>query len=187
MLEAADRLLRSDTLPAPGGTPVTVLATTTIAELTAAAREGAANGLAVLGTGQTISARELLRLASEANVVPVVLSDAGGVLAYGRSRRLASPGQRLALAARDGGCCFPGCERLPRLPGPHCCRRLPASLPTQRFSSAPARPPVGWDLRMRDGRPEWLPPPWLDPDRTPIRPSTHTRPEPDFRQPEPAA
>lgn len=44
-------------------------------------------------------------------MLPVVLADAGGVLAYGRSRRLASLGQRKALFARDRGCTFPGCTR----------------------------------------------------------------------------
>src|SRR3954452_23102948 len=39
MADAATRLLRSDTLPAAGWSPVTVLATTTISELPAAARE----------------------------------------------------------------------------------------------------------------------------------------------------
>jgi hypothetical protein len=41
----------------------------------------------------------------------VVLNDAGGILAYGRARRLASPAQRLALIARDQGCTFPGVRR----------------------------------------------------------------------------
>jgi len=43
--------------------------------------------------------------------LPAVLDDAGGILAYGRSRRLASAGQRKALFARDRGCTFPGCTR----------------------------------------------------------------------------
>ena len=44
-------------------------------------------------------------------MLPAILDDAGGILAYGRSRRLASPGQRRALFARDRGCTFPGCDR----------------------------------------------------------------------------
>src|SRR6476646_5987806 len=27
----------------------------------------------------------------------------------------------------------------------------------------------GWAVRITDGVPEWLPPPWLDPDQKPIR------------------
>jgi hypothetical protein len=41
----------------------------------------------------------------------VLTADRNGVpLHLGRSRRLASPAQRKALAIRDGGCTFPGCE-----------------------------------------------------------------------------
>jgi hypothetical protein len=70
-------------------------------------------GLGYLAHGQSISASALLHLACDAQIVPVVFSDTGGILAYGRERRLASVGQRLALAARDGGCSFPGCDRPP--------------------------------------------------------------------------
>jgi hypothetical protein len=70
-------------------------------------------GLAYLASGQAISASALLHLACDAQIVPVIFSDTGGILAYGRERRLASVGQRLALAARDGGCSFPGCDRPP--------------------------------------------------------------------------
>src|SRR4051812_49482163 len=83
MAEAATRLLRSATLPAAGGSPVTVLATTTITELTTAAETAAATGLALLGHGEVVSARALLALAGEAEVLPVVFTDPGGILAYG--------------------------------------------------------------------------------------------------------
>jgi hypothetical protein len=39
--------------------------------------------------------------------------NAGQPLNLGRERRLFSRAQRLALAARDGGCRWPGCERPP--------------------------------------------------------------------------
>jgi hypothetical protein len=41
----------------------------------------------------------------------VVLTDTGGIACFGRARRLASPGQRKALFARDRGCTFPGVRR----------------------------------------------------------------------------
>ena len=89
-----------------------MLATTTLTALTPAADATAkTSGLALLGHGEVISAKQLLALASEAEVIPVVLNDSGGILAYGTGRRLATRGQRLALAARDGGCSFPGCDR----------------------------------------------------------------------------
>src|SRR3954469_10400614 len=128
MAEAATRLLRSATLPAAGGSPVTVLATTTITDLTTAAGmsqadagpvAGKGSGLALLGHGQVVSAKALLALAAEAEVLPVVFNDTGGILAYGTGRRLATRGQRLALAARDGGC-------LPRLRPPRGLDRGPS-------------------------------------------------------------
>jgi hypothetical protein len=46
----------------------------------------------------------LCGLASQGKMLPVVLNNAGGILAFGRERRLASRGQRLAPTARDRGC-----------------------------------------------------------------------------------
>jgi hypothetical protein len=60
---------------------------------------------------RTLTIDEALRLAAEGSVLPEILSDAGGILAYGRGRRLGSRGQRKALFARDRGCTFPGCSR----------------------------------------------------------------------------
>jgi hypothetical protein len=69
--------------------------------------------VATTGHGGVISVPQALRIAAEADIVPVVVGDAGGVLGYGLTRRTASTGQRRALAARDRGCSFPGCDRPP--------------------------------------------------------------------------
>ncbi|MCU1421724.1 MAG: hypothetical protein JWN36_1375 [Microbacteriaceae bacterium] len=46
--------------------------------------------------------------------VPILFEDDGDrVLNLGRSQRLFSPRQRIALEARDGGCRFPDCDRPP--------------------------------------------------------------------------
>ena len=45
---------------------------------------------------------------------------------------------------------------------------------------------AGWHVEMVGGRPEWLPPAWLDPQRTPRRNTTHHPPDIEFRQPEAA-
>ena len=68
-------------------------------------------GRAITHHGGTLSIDEALKLAAEAKVLPAILADTGGILRYGRARRLASPGQRRALFARDRGCTFPGCDR----------------------------------------------------------------------------
>lgn len=105
MAEAGFRLLRTASLPQAGGAPVTILARTTMSELVERI------GVAVTGGGDVISLTKLLQMAADAHIVPVICTDTGGILAYGRERRLASIGQRLGLAARNGGCCFPGCDR----------------------------------------------------------------------------
>ena len=107
LLDAGQRLLRTGDLPDNGGTPVTIAVTMTVDQL----RQE--TGHTTTSTGGLISIPNLLRLAAEADIIPVVLNDAGGILAYGRTRRLATPAQRLALAARDRGYSFPGCDRPP--------------------------------------------------------------------------
>ena len=107
LADAGQRLLRAGTLPDAGGTPATVLVTLTVDQLEAR------TGMVTTAHGGLISVPQALRIAAEANIVPVVIGDAGGVLGYGLTRRTASIGQRRALAARDGGCSFPGCDRPP--------------------------------------------------------------------------
>ena len=53
------------------------------------------------------------RLACATGLVPIRFDDDGQPLDVGRDQRLFTVRQRIALAARDGGCRFPGCERPP--------------------------------------------------------------------------
>ena len=64
-------------------------------------------------TGETLSVREALRIAGEAEIVPTVCAAGGRPLHLGRTRRLATTAQTFALVARDGGCSFPGCDVRP--------------------------------------------------------------------------
>lgn len=69
--------------------------------------------LAETSFGQLLTVSEALRLADEA-AIDLLLRDARGVvLCHGRSKRIATRGQTLALIARDGGCTFPGCDKPP--------------------------------------------------------------------------
>lgn len=63
--------------------------------------------------GPTVSIATAARFACEGGIQPIVVGDSGDVLRLGRAQRLFSPQQRVALAARDGGCRFPGCDRPP--------------------------------------------------------------------------
>lgn len=59
--------------------------------------------------GRAVPIAELRRLACNAHLLPAVLDGAGVVVNLGQRQRLASPDQRLALAAMYLTCGFPGC------------------------------------------------------------------------------
>ncbi|HKC28546.1 MAG TPA: DUF222 domain-containing protein [Jatrophihabitans sp.] len=181
LADALMRLLRSGTLPTTGGVPVTILARTTMTELQAGA------GVATTGHGQQLSISALLAMAAEAHVISAVCTDEGCVLAYGRARRLASRDQRLALAARDGGCCFPGCDRPAAWTEVHHVRPwvdggatdlhnmcLLCRYHHREFERR------GWVVEMANGVPQWIPPSWIDPARRPIRNTAHHLTDFDF-------
>jgi hypothetical protein len=46
---------------------------------------------------------------------------------------------------------------------------------------------TGWQVQITNGRPEWRPPAWLDPQQKPRRNTVHHRHDFQFRQPTPAA
>jgi Domain of unknown function (DUF222)/HNH endonuclease len=173
-LDAGRRLLRSGTLPESGGVPLTVLVTVDASQLAARTGHGRT------GHGEPISIPALLTAAVEADIVPVVLNDTGAVLAYGRTRRIATANQRRALAARDGGCAFPGCTRPPAWCEAHHVIPWADGGPTDldnlvllcgwHHREFAAR---GWVITRTDGVPHFLPPPWLDPHQTPQRNTAH--------------
>ena len=171
--DAGLRLLRAD-LPDTGGAPVTVLVTMTVSDLETRL------GQATTAHGGTLSIAAALRLAADADVIPVVLGDGGGVLGYGRARRCASPAQRLALAARDKGCTFPGCDVPPTWTQVHHMQPWADGGRTDldtlcllcghHHRTFEQR---GWTCVMIRGVPHWIPPAWLDPSQTPRRNTMH--------------
>ncbi len=54
------------------------------------------------------------RTLCETAAIDVALDACGNPLDVGRERRLFTSAQRIALAARDGGCLWPGCDRPPQ-------------------------------------------------------------------------
>lgn len=180
---ACDLLLRSGDLPPTGGIPTTLIVTVSAETLAEAARAVAAepearprrHAVARTADGQTLSLDELLHLAEQADVIPTYLNETGGVIGHGRARRVASPSQIRALIARDGGCSFPGCTAPPQW-----CERhhvvswllggetdvdnltLVCGWHHREFRQR------GWDCTMIGGLPHWIPPRWIDPDRTPV-------------------
>jgi hypothetical protein len=75
--------------------------------------------MAELDWGGPILAQTLSRIGCSAQLVRIVTDGRSRVLDLGSSRRLASPAQNLARAARDNGCVFPGCERPPEWTDAH--------------------------------------------------------------------
>jgi hypothetical protein len=105
--EACARLLKMKDQPASGGTPTSVIVTIQLDDLLAKA------GLAETSDGSQLSADQLLRIADEVEIWPTIINHNNVPLALGRTRRIASPGQTMALHIRDGGCSFPGCSHPP--------------------------------------------------------------------------
>jgi hypothetical protein len=99
----------TDGLPTTGGTPATLTVNIDYDALTGKVRQAAG----MLGTGERISAGEVRRLACNQHILPRVLDGKSVPLDQGRSKRLFTPAQRLAMADRDGGCTYPGCDRPP--------------------------------------------------------------------------
>jgi hypothetical protein len=168
--DVCDRLLRATGLPDTGGTPTTVIVTIALEDVLAKMGYGSTSD------GTLISTAHVLRLANEAEIVPTVLTKSGAVLDLGRSRRIASRTQTLALIARDGGCSFPGCDHPPEW-----CERhhivewidggetnldnltLLCRYHHHNFASR------GWTCRMNSDRlPEWIPPTWVDKQQLPL-------------------
>ncbi len=72
------------------------------------------NGIGrIEGISTPVSLATVERIACADGVVPVIFDGAGNALDVGREQRLFTGRQRIALAARDGGCRFPGCDRPP--------------------------------------------------------------------------
>ncbi len=87
-----------------GGLPVTVVVSTTLAELEAGA------GIAVTGSGIRMPMADLIRLASHSfHYLTVYTHHTAEPLHMARTKRLATKAQRLLLYNRDRGCTRPGC------------------------------------------------------------------------------
>lgn len=64
-------------------------------------------------TGVRLTAADARRIACDAHLIPAVLGAQSEVLDLGRSSRLFAGTLRRALAHRDQGCAFPGCDATP--------------------------------------------------------------------------
>ncbi|MEE6166899.1 MULTISPECIES: HNH endonuclease signature motif containing protein [unclassified Mycolicibacterium] len=166
VLAVGRAMLASGKLGQHNGVPVSVIISTTVRELESVA------GVATTASGTRLSILQVIRMAARARHYLAVFANHKEVPLYlGRSKRLASVGQRLALHARDGGCTKPGCPHPPdRCQGHHAALDYAQGGQTDIPDLALACPKdnrlvseQGWSTRVRDdGRIEWVPPPLLD-------------------------
>ena len=90
--------------PQTAGVNPTIVVTMTLEQLLAE------HATALLDDGTRMSAGQARRLACEANIVPVVLGSKSQPIDVGRTARLFTRAQRVALGLRDAGCTARGCE-----------------------------------------------------------------------------
>jgi hypothetical protein len=158
--------LSSKKLGKLNGLPVTVVVTTTLQELQSGA------GFGHTGGGSLLPMRDLVRMASHAHHYLAVFDDDGQALWLGRSKRIASPAQRLMLFGKYRGCTAPGCTI-----GFYHCQAHHAVMDWGHggqtnitdlslacgTDNTKLNTPHGWTTRQRpDGTTEWIPPPHMD-------------------------
>jgi hypothetical protein len=143
------------------GLPVTVIVSTTLRELTTG------TGRAVTGGGTLLPMHDVIRMASHAYHYLAVFDEHQSRPMYlGRSRRVASPDQRVVLYAKDRGCTHPGCDA----PGYWCevhhvddwAAGGSTNVDALTFACRPHHKLAGTGWRTRkaaNGRTEWIPPP----------------------------
>ena len=181
-------MLASDRLGVHRGLPVTVIATTTLRELTAAA------GHALTAGGSLLPMRDLIRMASHAHHYLAVFDEDGRALHLGRSKRCASADQRIVLHARDRGCTYPGCSAPGYLTEAHHVVRDWAEggntdvddlgWACHRHHRLLDPGPDQWRTRRgRNGRVEWIAPAAIDPHQQP-RTNTYHHPEQHLLDPD---
>jgi hypothetical protein len=163
-LNAALRaVLASGELGQHNGLPASIIVTTTLEDLEAAAGNG------LTGGGTLLPMSDVIRLARHAHHYLAIFGNGKAIGLY-HTKRLASPGQRIVLYAKDRGCTHPGCD----VPGYWCeVHHVEDWASTNRTdinqlalacgSDHALVEPAGWITRKRaNGDTEWIPPPHLD-------------------------
>jgi hypothetical protein len=140
-------------------------------------------GAGRLDSGDLISPTTVRRLACDAKIIPAVLGGDGAVLDVGNGRRLFTGALRQALILRDRGCAFPGCDRPPSWCDAHHIRSWvdggSTSLDNGVLLCGHHHRVIhegAWAVRLGlDRFPEFIPPAYVDPGRTPRRNHHHGR------------
>src|SRR5271156_4784623 len=159
---AARALLASGDLGKHNGLPASIIVTTTLRELEAGAGKG------LTGGGTLLPMSDVIRLARHAHHY-LCIFDKGEAIGLYHTKRLASPGQRIVLYAKDRGCSFPNCD----VPGyftevhhvtPYAkCRTTDVNDLALACGPNHKLAEQGWTTRKNhNGDTEWIPPAHLD-------------------------
>ena len=140
-----------------------IIVTTTLNDLESAAGKG------LTGGGSLLPMSDVIRMARHAHHY-LAIFDKGQALALYHTKRLASPGQRIVLYAKDRGCTRPGCDAPGYWSEVHHVEDWANThytdinkLTLACGSDHPLVEPGGWTTRKsKDGTTEWIPPPHLD-------------------------
>jgi uncharacterized protein DUF222/HNH endonuclease len=179
LIDVCKLALRTGQLPESGGEPPQVTVTVAYDPLVRAL------GAASTDTGERLPAATARRLACDARILPVVLGADGQILDAGRTSRLATGPLRRALHVRDQGCAFPDCDRPPRWTDAHHitpwadggATTLDNLVLLCRYHHRLVHHrTAGWQIRLgADRRPDFIPPPAVDPQQRPRRNLYHLR------------
>ena len=133
--------------------------------------------------GDLITIPRALSLVDGGHTMSVLFDPTGGVMSYGRRQRLVPRDLRLALAARDRGCSFPGCTRPAAWTQAHHCQEWATggetsidnttTVCTWHHRNFQAK---GWTSHITNGRPHWTPPKMIDPMQMPRLNTVHDPP-----------
>lgn len=129
------------------------------------------------GSDQAISIGAVRRMAAAGGVIPCVLGGDSEILDWGREKRFFTRAQKLALAERDGGCAM--CGLPPEMTNAHHIRWWardagPTDVDNGVLLCTSCHHRIhdnGWGIRIDgtgpSGRVWFIPPPGVDPHRTP--------------------
>jgi Domain of unknown function (DUF222)/HNH endonuclease len=168
LVDLAHRALDTGMLPESGGQATQVVVTVD---------EHADRG--VLDDGTALSTATTSWLACDAELIWAIRNSVGLITKLGRTRRYFTGAARRAVILRDGGrCAFPGCDRPASWCHVHHIVRWKDGGPTDPDNGVLL---CGWHHRLvhhtdtwgvvadTDGHPSFIPPPWVDPERRPLR------------------
>ena len=132
------------------------------------------------GIDQPISIGTVRRLAAQSGIIPMVLGGESEILDLARTQRLFSVAQRIALGERDGGCSF--CGMSAAYAEAHHIRWWerdagPTDLDNGVLLCRTDHERMhhdGWEVQVHRGQVSFIPPPHVDPARTP-RPGGRAR------------